>query len=206
MTDLMLAETLYQEGTNYLLGIGVEADFDRGMDLLSQAIELGSTDAMITLGEHYEHTGYIDEDPALDARALDCFQGAADRGNALALGRIAQFHQVRGQHAESFRYWESFFAAISYRSQADFDMLEPASTIFDFLRTRGTTRRWFREALDPSPIPAVRLGFIIRAYRDGIADIIAAKRRVGGQNLSADRHLQEARAYRFIARCFEGRI
>ncbi len=63
MDDLVLAETLYHEGANYLLGLGVDADYDRGMDLLSQAIELGSTDAMITQGEHFEHTGYMEKIP-----------------------------------------------------------------------------------------------------------------------------------------------
>ncbi len=137
---------------------------------------------------------------------MECFEAAALAGNPLALGRIAQYHQVRSQFAEPYGYWDRLFVAIFDRSQPELDILEPASTIFDFLKTRGMALRWLRKTLDPYPISAARLGAVIRTYQDGLANLIAAKRRTGRRQLSADAHLGEARAYEFIARCFERRI
>lgn len=137
MTDRTLAETLYQQGIDHLTGEGdALEDEDEALRLFEQAAALGSTDAMIALGDQFEteFLTSLQSDEGSAKAAVTHFMKAAAHGNALAYGRLAKHYRAVGHVDNEYKCWSIFFSGLAASEPSDILAPEPSATVADFLR------------------------------------------------------------------------
>lgn len=85
------AEAIYKEATNYYYGVnGYAKDVDKAIEMLKKAAELGSGDAMMSLGDHYYYHLPIDEKDFVEA--VRWYQAGADIDHARSCDALATMY------------------------------------------------------------------------------------------------------------------
>ncbi len=108
----------------------VEKNPTEALRLYKQAAGLGSSDALIRLGELYEMGRGTERDPAL---ALASYQQAIEAGSFLGHGFIAKFLSTTAHPEKADGFWAKFFAALRRDPTPTFTAESPAALIYAYL-------------------------------------------------------------------------
>ena len=112
-------EAIYHLGQTYFYGkLGLERDMQKAVELYTEAVDLGSVEALYSLGAAHSHGDGVEQDKA---KAFEFYRKAAKQGHAEGRHNLGNHEGRKGNHDRAARH---FFISASLGLQDSVEMIK----------------------------------------------------------------------------------